>query len=114
MTSNDPQTNPVICIFEEQIELTIDDLCRACAVQTQTIIELVEEGVLDAAGPAPQDWRFGGDNLRRARVALRLQQDLGVNPAGAALILQLMQEIDALRSRLHALGEYGCLRRKNR
>ena len=106
MTINDPQTNPVICIFEEQIELTIDDLCRACAVQTQTIIELVEEGVLETAGPSPQDWRFGGDNLRRARVALRLQQDLGVNPAGAALILQLMQEIDALRARLHALGEY--------
>ncbi len=37
-----------------------------------------------------------------------------MNPAGAALILQLIQEIDALRSRLHALGEYGSLRRKNR
>ena len=92
-----------ICILEEQIELTLDDLCRACSVNTEVIIELVDEGILHAAGLSPRDWRFEGRNIRRASVALRLQRDLGVNFAGAALALQLMEEIEALRSRLRVL-----------
>ena len=102
MTSKDsPQ---LICILEEQIELTLDDLCHACSVHAQIIIELVDEGVLEAVGLSPGDWRFDGRNIRRARIALRLQRDLGVNLAGAALALQLMDEIETLRSRLHAMG----------
>lgn len=104
MTDNDSVQQQAICILEEQVELTLGDLCRACSVHTQIIIELVDEGVLEAAGPSPDEWRFAGRNLRRARVALRLQQDLGVNLAGAALALQLMEEIEALRSRLYAIG----------
>jgi len=34
---------------------------------------------------------------------LRLQSDLGVNRAGAALAVQLLEEIDALRTKLRAL-----------
>ncbi|OGT79283.1 MAG: MerR family transcriptional regulator [Gammaproteobacteria bacterium RIFCSPLOWO2_02_FULL_61_13] len=102
MTSKD--SPHLICILEEQIELTLDDLCHACSVHAQIIIELVDEGVLEAVGLSPGDWRFDGRNIRRARIALRLQRDLGVNLAGAALALQLMDEIETLRSRLHAMG----------
>ncbi len=104
MTSNDSLQHAAICILEEQSELTLADLCRACSVHTEIIIELIDEGVLEAAGTSPDDWRFDGHNIRRARVALRLQRDLGVNLAGAALALQLMEEIEALRSRLRAMG----------
>ena len=102
--TNSASQHLAICILEEQSELTLADLCRACSAHTEIIIELVEEGVLEAAGSSPDDWRFDGRNIRRARVALRLQQDLGVNLAGAALALQLMEEIEGLRSRLHAIG----------
>ena len=37
-------------------------------------------------------------------MASRLQRDLGLNLAGAALALELLEEIDALRARLQALG----------
>lgn len=100
MTSNDLSLQQTICIIEEQSGLTLADLCCACAVQDGVIIELVEEGVLEAGGESPEEWRFEGHNIRRARVALRLRRDLGVNLAGAALALQLMEEIEILRSRL--------------
>lgn len=92
-------------ILEEQVGLTLADLCRACATQTEWLVELVEEGVLSPSGGSPEVWRFTGVQLRHARVAVRLQRDLGVNPAGAALALQLMDELDALRGRLRAAGE---------
>lgn len=103
MTNDNSPQQQTICIVEETIELSLEDLCRTCSAHSEIIAELVDEGVLEAVGMTPPDWRFDGRNLRRARIALRLQRDLGVNPAGAALALQLMEEIEALRSRLHAI-----------
>ncbi|MBT9477058.1 MAG: MerR family transcriptional regulator, partial [Polaromonas sp.] len=42
-------------------------------------------------------------HLQRARVALRLQTDLDVNLAGAALALELLDELDELRARVQRL-----------
>lgn len=91
-------------ILEEQNHLTLAELSRACAVHAECIIELVEEGVLAPLGREPRNWRFSGIHMRRARVALRLQRDLGLNLAGAALALQLLEEVETLRARLRALG----------
>jgi chaperone modulatory protein CbpM len=90
-------------ILEDQEELTLDDLCRACAAQSELIVDLVHEGVLAPLGAAPEVWRFTGVHLHRATVAVRLQRDLGVNPAGAALALELMDELDSLRAQLNRL-----------
>lgn len=92
-------------IVEEEIQLTLDDLCVACAVHAERIVELVEEGVLEPAVREPGSWRFGGSSLRRARVALRLQRDLEINLAGVALALELLDEIESLRARLRRIGE---------
>ncbi len=92
-------------ILEEQTGLTLADICRACGAQTEWVVELVHEGVISPDGDAPDGWRFTGMHLRHARVAIRLQRDLGVNPAGAALALQMMDEIERLRARLHALNQ---------
>ena len=94
-------------ILEEQTELTLADICRACAAQNDMIIALVHEGVLaplgDSVSNPPDQWHFSGVHLQRARVALRLQNDLGVNLAGAALALELLDELEALRTRLRRL-----------
>lgn len=91
-------------LLDEQTVLTLAEVCRACAVHAERIVELVEEGVLAPEGREPQQWRFTGVQLRYATIAVRLQSDLGVNPAGAALALQLLEEVEALRTRVRALG----------
>ncbi|CDS49362.1 Bacterial regulatory proteins, MerR family [Polaromonas sp. CG9_12] len=94
-------------ILEDQSELRLDDLCRACTAQAERIVELVEEGLLTPAGTAPGEWRFTGVHLHRARVALRLERDLGVNLAGAALALELLDELEVLRARVLRLEASG-------
>ena len=96
-----PQMSGII--LEEQTELTLAEVCRACAVHAEYIIELVEEGVLVPDGNAPVSWRFTGTHMHRATVSLRLQRDLGVNLAGVALALQLLDEVEALRARINTL-----------
>ena len=96
-----PQLSGII--LEEQTELTLAEVCRACAVHAEYIIELVEEGVIVPVGREPVSWRFTGVHMRRATVSLRLQRDLGINLAGVALALQLLDEIDSLHARINAL-----------
>ena len=97
---------PQVCgiVLEELGELTLIEVSRACAVHAQCIVELVDEGVLTPIGREPHRWRFSGIHMRRAGVALRLQRDLGVNLAGAALALQLLDEVEALRARLKVVS----------
>lgn len=104
MTSEKMLPQLVGITLDEQAQLTLAELTRACAVHAELIIELVEEGVLAPIGGEPHRWRFTGAHMRRARMALRLQRDLGVNFAGAALALQLLDEVEALRARLRAMG----------
>ena len=99
-----PQVSAII--LEEQTALTLAELSHACAVRAEFIVELVEEGVISPQGREPHRWRFSGTHLRRATVALRLQRDLGVNLAGAALALELLDELDTLRARLGKIGSF--------
>ena len=93
-----------ICILEQQTQLTLEDMCHACAVHAEQINELVELGVLEPLGREPAGWRFGGASLPRARTVLRLQRDLDIDLAGAALALELLDEIESLRARLRVMG----------
>ena len=87
-------------LIDEQTELSLNDLCKACSSSAEWIIELVEEGALEPAGFVQTQWRFSGNSLQRARTAMRLQRDLGINLSGIALALDLLDTIDTLESRL--------------
>ena len=60
-------------IVEEEMELSLGDLSRACAVNAEWIITLVDEGVLDPLNGSTDQWRFSGISLHRARTIRRLQ-----------------------------------------
>ncbi|HEX5314099.1 MAG TPA: chaperone modulator CbpM [Gammaproteobacteria bacterium] len=92
-------------VIDEERALSLEELARACSMQSEWVLELVAEGIIEAASREPDEWRFPGRSLARARVAARLQRDLDVNLAGIALALDLLQEIEDLRARLGLAGE---------
>jgi chaperone modulatory protein CbpM len=89
----------------EDDSLTLEQLCHACGVHTDWVISLVEESIIEPQGDQIQVWRFSGDSLVRVRSALRLHRDLGVNLAGIALALDLMEELENLRAQLKIMGQ---------
>ena len=102
-----------VCIGEDAW-LDLAELARACGTEPGFIGLLVEEGLVEpsAAGqtaPAVTSandagWRFGGEALARVRRIQRLQRDFEASLASVGLMLDLLDEIDRLRGRLHRAG----------
>jgi len=91
-------------LVEEETLVTIDELCGACTLRSEEVVTLVREGVIDPVdGPlrpeSAETWRFHVTSVRRVRTVVRLQRDLGVNLAGAALALELLDRIAELERR---------------
>ncbi|MFV8783199.1 chaperone modulator CbpM [Microbulbifer sp. SA54] len=92
----------VPAILDESSELTLSELCRACGLPAEHVLALVEEGVIEPLGSVAH-WRFSGICVRRVRRVYTLERDLGVNLAGAALAIELLEEIERLQARLRRL-----------
>lgn len=86
-------------VLDEHVTFTLHEFCHACGVQTELVVEMVQEGVIEPAAMQEEEWQFHGNALVRARRALRLVRDLDVNWPGAALALDLMDEIERLHRR---------------
>ena len=89
-------------LLDEDACMTLSELCRACNIHAEWVIELVDEGIIDPVQTG-RNWQFSGNCVRRIQVIRHLQRDLNVNLAGAALAVELLDEINRLRSRLKIL-----------
>jgi chaperone modulatory protein CbpM len=90
-------------IVENETRLSLQQLCDTCSVETEYIITLVNQGCIEPVGVEQSHWRFSGISIRRVQKAKRLQQDLGINPAGVALVIDLIEEIERLRCKLERM-----------
>lgn len=91
-------------VVEEEVVFSLSGLCQAAGASPEQVLGLVDEGVLQPAGDEPGHWAFAGHSLRVTRAALRLNTDLALGTAGAALVLDLLEEISTLRARLRRAG----------
>lgn len=94
-------------LVDDERRYTLRELCLACGVTAESVIDLVEHGVLEVEGRRPSAWRFSNRMLIRSRQAHRLQRDLQLNLPGLALCLELLDEIEVLRRRLSVLYHHG-------
>lgn len=91
-------------LIDDDAPMTLAELARACRAAEEQVHVWVVEGVLQPSGNAPREWRFAGDALKRARLAVTLTRELEINAPGVALALDLIDEIDALKARLRRGG----------
>ncbi len=98
-------------VLDERITLTLHELCCMCGASTELVIDMVEEGIVDPVGRGPEEWCFSGEAIQRVQVVRRIIEDLRVNLPGAALALELMDKLDALRQRTVPVGVDGYVER---
>lgn len=94
MTKANKQADALEC--EQGFYLTLGELSYSFNITRDTILHILDEGIVTAKKSNEGEWLFDGEAMRLIRTVLRLNRDLGVNFAGAGLVLQLLKEIDRL------------------
>jgi|SRR5258708_7393401 len=94
----------LIGVVLEEASLTLEQLCDACVVSPDWVTSHVNDGQLQPPGQAPSQWRFSSRDLSRARQIRRLEVAFDATPELAALVTDLIEELDALRAQLRRLG----------
>lgn len=90
-------------VLDEQQSLTLVELSKACNVHAEWVLELVDEGIIDPLHQESIHYHFPATCLKQALAVKHLQNDLGINLAGAAVVLDLKREIDRLRTHIDVL-----------
>lgn len=90
-------------VLDEGTVYTLGELSRASGLRADQLLIMVRVGILEPLERQEASWRFSGRSVTRLQTALRLQRDLELNPEGAALVLDLLDEIRSLRRRADLL-----------
>lgn len=79
--------------------ISLVKLCHSIEIPIEQIFMMVEYGVLEPINYRSSHirWRFYANSISRVQTALRLQRDLDINMADAALVIELMDELKELR-----------------
>lgn len=79
--------------------LSFTEVCMQTGVEKDTVIEIIEEGIVDPLGSSHEEWQFTPAMLIQTKKAVRLHQDLEVNWPGIALAIELLDEVEQLREK---------------
>ena len=90
--------------IEDEACLTLEELCAACALEREWLVRRVDEGLFPVSGTVAAEWRFTSTNLARARRMHEIERDFDAVPELAALVADMLEEMDALRARLRRAG----------
>ncbi|MFP5380726.1 MAG: chaperone modulator CbpM [Gammaproteobacteria bacterium] len=79
--------------------LTLEQVASACRVEPEWLARHIDEGLFPHAESIAGTWRFSGASLMRARRMRQIERDFDAVPELAALVADLLEELDALRCR---------------
>jgi chaperone modulatory protein CbpM len=84
--------------------LTIEEFARACAVGPDWVVEHLQAGLFSDGSLAVSTQRFSSIDLRRARRMVQVERGFDAAPELAALMADMLEEIDRLRAKLRLRG----------
>ncbi|MFZ5654200.1 MAG: chaperone modulator CbpM [Pseudomonadota bacterium] len=89
----------------EDAVLSLEEIANSCRVQVDWVIARVRDELLGQPPAAdPARWMFSGAQLRRLRRIRALERDFEADPALAAMVVDLLEEVERLRARLRRAG----------
>jgi chaperone modulatory protein CbpM len=80
--------------------LTLDELAALCRVSSEWIVRHIEDGSFPESGPMLPERRFGSRDVWRARHLVALEREFDAVPELAALVVDLLEEVETLHARL--------------
>ena len=93
---------------DETDHLTLEQLCSVCALERDWLVVRVREGLIPAGGDADtrssHTWRFTTATLTRVRRMREIERSYEAAPELAALVADMLEQMDELRARLRRAG----------
>ena len=93
--------NKVDAVLIDEETLDLQELASACAVAPTWVVERVEAGLL-ACHSSGGEMRFASAHLVRARRMVQTERCFEANQEAAALVADLIEEVEQLRRQLRA------------
>jgi chaperone modulatory protein CbpM len=84
--------------------LSVEELACACSVSTEWVTRHVREGSFGEVRVSVSEVRFSSRDLGRARRIHALERDFDAVPELAALVADMLEELDSLRARVRRAG----------
>lgn len=88
----------------EESWLTVEQMAAACRVESEWLLRHLDEGLFPDAQSVAGIWRFSGACLIRARRMRDLERNFDAVPELAALVADLLEEMDSMRDDLRVLA----------
>jgi chaperone modulatory protein CbpM len=98
------ENQPLTGVLLEDACLTLEQLASAAAVSPEWIRRHIDAGCLAVLAQSAVEWRFSSRDLGRVQRMRVLERDFDAVPELAALVADLLEEVDALRLRLRRAG----------
>jgi chaperone modulatory protein CbpM len=92
------QPEVLIGVVIDEQTLTLDELACACGVSPDWLSQRLEAGLLACCGGEGAERRFASPQLQRARRLHAIERDFDANQELAALVVDLIDEIQRLRA----------------
>ena len=93
-------------LIDEQSQLSFLEICQSHQISEQDLLDILNQGLLSHVDKPHSQLSFAGRDLKRLRSACRLYRDLGINPEGLVVILDLLEELERLEQELKILERH--------
>lgn len=96
----------IIADYSEHHFISLDEICELYGIPPELIDDFIAHDIIRPTTNSRRQWIFDETQLRRIKMALRLQHDLEINVAGVALALDLLEKLEQLRIRAELLEKH--------
>lgn len=96
----------IIADYTQKSPLSLHELCDICHISDVLVLNFIEHDIISPLDRSAESLIFDMAQLKRLQTALRLQRDLEVNLAGIALVLELLDELEELRTKTAMLEKH--------
>lgn len=106
MTRSNEEEMLLAVVMDESTTFTLVEVCERCHLEKEILLQMIDYGLIEPVDKTAEHIFIDLQALHRVETAMRLQHDLDINLAGAALVLELLDELDEAHSELAILRRH--------
>ncbi len=93
-------------LIDENMTVSFVEACQKYNLSEELLMEMIEHGLVKPHTEKTKYLSFDQKTIGRIQSARRLQEDLAINLAGVVLVLELLDELEHMRSDLSILQRH--------